>query len=81
MPLEKLTRAQIQGYHGAAANPEYVNFVRGLKPGEGGRATVDGEGVSRQTIKNRIKSAASELGVKVKFHRSEPNEVRFEVIG
>jgi hypothetical protein len=80
MPLQKLTKAQLMGdQRSAGANIEYVRFLRGLKPGEGGETTVEEEGVSRQTIKARLNKAAGELGVGIKFHRSPANQVIFEI--
>ncbi len=80
MPLQKLSRAELMGdSRSAGANIDYVKFLRGLKPGEGGQTTVEEEGVSRQTIKARLKKAADESGKGIKFHRSDSNKVIFEV--
>jgi len=80
MPLEKLTRAQLMGdKRSAGANVAYVKFLRGLDPGEGGRTTTEDQKVSRQTIKARLKKAADDLGMGIKFHRAPSNEVIFEV--
>jgi hypothetical protein len=79
MPLEKLSRQQLKQERSASANPEYVAFLSSLKPGEGGRTTEHEEGVSRQTIKTRLKRAAQELGVGIRFHRSSADDVVFEI--
>lgn len=80
MPLQKLTRNQLMGdQRSAGANIDYVKFLRPLKPGEGGQATVEEEGVSRQTIKARLKKAADELDKGIKFHRAPSNKVIFEI--
>jgi len=82
MPLEKLTRQQLVGtnHRTSTASQEYVRFIRKLEPGEGGRATIGTEGVSRQTIKARLKKAAKEAGAEIKFHRCPADEVKFEVL-
>ncbi len=82
MALAKLTRQQLTGNHRpSTATNEYVKFIRNLKPGEGGRTTVEEEKVSRQTIKARLKKAADAAGVPIKFRRAPENEVIFEVLG
>ena len=83
MPLEKLTRQQLVGtnHRTSSTSQEYARFIRNLKPGEGGRTTTIAEGVSRQTIKARLKKAAQESGISIKFHRCPPDEVKFEVLG
>jgi len=83
MAIQKLTRDDLtrnkpMGRRGA--NPEYVTFLQGLKTGEGGKAVVADEGVSRQSVKNRLNSAAKVVGVTLKFHRSAEEEVVFEVV-
>lgn len=79
MPLEKLSRNELKRERTASANPEYVAFLQSLKPGEGGRTTEAAEGVSRQTIKTRLKRAAQELGIGIRFKRSSADDVIFEV--
>lgn len=81
MPLEKLSQTQLRRQRGSGVNQEYVAFLRSLKPGEGGRTTVESEGVSRQTIKNRLKKAADFLDVRIRFLRSDPDEVVFQIVG
>ena len=70
MSLQKLSRSDLQGRKGRGAKPEYVFFMKNLKPGEGGRAIVKDEGAGRQTVKNRLKAAADEAGIKLKFLQS-----------
>ena len=78
MALQKLSRSELQGRKGRGARPEYVYFLKNLKPGEGGRAMIKDEGAGRQTVKNRLKAAADEAGVKIKFLRSPADQVVFE---
>ncbi len=81
MSLHKLTPNQVaQKKVAGTANQQYVEALSGLKPGEGGEATVAEEKVSKQTIKNRIKKAADHLEIEVKFIRSSKDEVAFEVV-
>jgi hypothetical protein len=56
-----------------------VEFFATTRVGEGGRANVAEEGVSRQTLKKRLKTAAGEAGRSVKFRASPKEEVVFEV--
>lgn len=80
MAIKKLTAAQVDARRTGTANEEYVEFLKKLKAGEGGEATVAHEGVSRQTIKNRLNKAAAVAGVKIKYFRSSPDQVVFEVV-
>jgi hypothetical protein len=80
MSLQKLSRSDLQGRKGRGAKPEYVYFMKNLKPGEGGRAIVKDEGAGRQTVKNRLKAAADEAGVKLKFLQSPVDQVVFEAV-
>lgn len=81
MALEKLTKQDLMGNHRpSGATNDYAKFLRNLKPGEGGRTTVAKEGVSRQTIKARIKKAAEVAGTSIKFRRAPVDTVIFEVI-
>ncbi len=79
MPLQKLTPNQLLGRPAGRPNQQYVQFLQNLRSGEGGRTTVSREGTSKQTIKNRLKVAASHAGVKVHFLRSPAEEVVFRV--
>ena len=47
---------------------EYKQFLLSLEPGEGGEIIPD-EGENRQTIKNRLRRAAKEVGVQLEFKR------------
>lgn len=82
MPLEKLTAEQLAGGRPRrrGGNREYVAFLRSLRLGQGGRATVEAEGITRQGIKLRLKRAAEEAGVTIEFLRSPASEVRFQVV-
>lgn len=80
MSLQKLTRAQLAGAGDAGVYLPYCQFLAGLSAGDGGRATVADEGVSRQTIKARLNAAAAASDMEIKFHRSGKDEVIFEVV-
>lgn len=83
MPIEKLTRKQMQeqAYPRSGGYEPYVEGLKSLRAGEGGRITVEDEGVSRQSVKNRLKKSADVAGVKIKFRRSAQDVVIFEVLG
>lgn len=73
MPLEKMSRAEMESLRGGGArgaNQEYVRFLRSLKPGEGGKVSAKTEGVTRQSLKNRLNAASKESGVKIKYLRN-----------
>jgi len=85
MALQKLTRADFEmlqgdGRPGRGPSSEYIAFLKSLKNGEGGKAIVADEGITRQSVKNRLNSAAKTLGVGIKYHRSGAQEVMFEVV-
>jgi hypothetical protein len=68
-------------YRGSGGNAEYVSFLRGMKPGDGGKADLNKEKGTRQTVKNRLNRAAEMNGIKLKFPRSrDPDVVIFEVV-
>ena len=82
MPFEKLTAAQLNEVSGSTgAKPEYIAFLKSLKVGEGGRSSVKAEGASRQTVKNRLNKAAEAASITIKFRRSSPDLIVFEVTG
>lgn len=82
MPLQKISRDEMARTRGGGrgANREYVSFFRTLRPGDGGKAVVAEEGVSRPTLKKRLDAAAREAGVTITFHSSSAAEVVFEVV-
>lgn len=82
MPLQKISRGEMALTRGGGrgANPEYVSFFRASRVGDGGRADVAEEGVSRPTLKKRLDAAAREAGVTITFHSSGATEVVFEVV-
>ena len=57
-----------------------MTFLKGLRVGEGGKAVVAEEGVSRQSVKNRLLVAADVLGKAIVFRRSDTALVVFEVV-
>jgi len=83
MPFKKLTPAELSTNASGASRSRspYTLFMGGLRVGEGGRATVAEEGVSRDQIKNRLKAAAKDVGLNIAFVRSSPEEVVFHVTG
>lgn len=82
MPLQKLSAADLKAGAGTKSRSRspYVLFLGGLRIGEGGRAVVAEEGVSRIQVKNRVKAAAKAVGVKIAFQRTEPEIVVFRVV-
>jgi len=80
--FRKLTRAELERYRVTSSYPEYAEFVSGLKPGEGGAVSVAEAKVGRQTIKNRLKTAAEANGTKIKFVRTKgtSDSIVFEVL-
>lgn len=78
--IEKLTPADLDRMRSTSRNPECVEFMQGLRVGQGGRVVVADEGVSRQSVKNRISKAATVAGVEIKYLRSKPDVVVFEVV-
>lgn len=79
--FKKLTRTDLDQRRATTSFPEYAEFVSSLKKGEGGLVNVEEAGVSRQTVKNRLKTSADASGVEIKFIRSPQEEVLFEVVG
>ena len=80
MPFEKLSRAELANISvRSGGRPEYVAFLKSLKTGEGGRITTEAAGTTKQTIKNRLTTAAKAVGVTLKFRRTPASEVVFEV--
>jgi len=81
MPLQKLTRAELAAPGGGRRQvpAEYVAFLRGLRPGEAGRAVLADEGATKITVKRRLEAAAQATGVPLRFLRSPAGEVQFEV--
>lgn len=82
MPLQKISRDEMTRTRGGGrgANREYVSFFRASRVGDGGRADVAEEGVSRPTLKKRLNAAANEAGVTIVFHSSSAQELVFEVV-
>lgn len=83
MPIEKLTKKQLQeqSYRTGSGYEPYAEFLSSLRVGQGGRVTVADEGVTRQTVKNRLTKTAEALGVEISFRRSAKEIVVFEVKG
>jgi hypothetical protein len=62
----------------ARVREEYKRYIKSLKEGEGGELTL-AEDENKTTIKNRLKRAAEELDVTLKFKRSPQDVVRYLV--
>ena len=80
MQFIKLSRKDFEKAPPAKKENPAMSFVKTLKIGEGGFITTEMANVGRQTVKAKVKAAAADLGVKVKFHRCAANEVRFEIV-
>ena len=81
MAIAKLSKKQIDDYLARGQiNPEYLAFLSSSRVGYGGRVVVAKEGASRQTIKRRLLAAAEAAGVTIRFRRSSPEDVVFEVM-
>ena len=80
MPIQAMSKKDFQNHTSSAGYPEYIAFLRSAKVGEGGKLTLTEEGVSRQTIKNRLNTAAKITGRKIKFYRSPAEKVVFQVV-
>jgi hypothetical protein len=78
--IEKLSRAELDRFRATASYPEY-EVIADMRKGEGGKVVVADAGVSRQTVKNRLKSTAKAYGIDIKFLRSKPELVVFEIAG
>ena len=81
MALQKLSARDLAEPKVAKKTSEYHDFLKKTRVGSGGKESVSASGVSRQSIKNRLNKAASDTGVKIKFLRSGPDEVKFIVTG
>jgi hypothetical protein len=82
MSLQKISREEMARSRGGGrgAHPEYLAFFHSCQVGDGGRAVVADEGVSRQSVKNRLNVAAAQAGATIRYHRSGPEDVVFEVV-
>ena len=81
MPIQKLSRQELSSRpSGRGGNTEYIHFIGSLKIGEGGKAVVAEEGVSRQSVKKHLTDAAQASGVAIKFVPSSSEEVWFQVV-
>jgi hypothetical protein len=78
--IQKLSRTDLELHRAIRSNPEYADVFTSLKPGEGALVNVKDEGATRQTLKNRLNAAAAATGVKIKFLRSKPDILVFEML-
>lgn len=63
----------------AKVRQQYQGYLKGLKSGEGGELKL-GKGEKKVTVKNRLKRAAADLDVQLRFKRTDAQTVRFEVV-
>ncbi|MCB9176728.1 MAG: hypothetical protein H6648_06150 [Caldilineae bacterium] len=81
MPIEALSKKDLEEKAPASrVHPEYVSFLTSARLGTGGRLYVAKEGVSRQSVKNRLKAAAVVTGKNIKFLRSPSEQVVFQIV-
>jgi hypothetical protein len=83
MPLEKLSRTEIAARKGTAPDPivaEYAAFLGRLSIGDGGKAVVAHEKATRFTVKKRIQAAADGASMYLKWFRTPPEVLMFEVV-
>lgn len=80
MPIQAMKKKDFENVVSSAGNAEYVAFLKDAKVGEGGKLEVSAEGVSRQSIKNRLTQASKITGTQIKFYRSSAEEVVFQVV-
>ena len=65
---------------GSVSAAEYIPLLQGLQPGQGGLFDVEEVGIKRPALKNRLTAAATQAGVVIRFMRSSPTQVIFEVL-
>lgn len=75
--LKKKTHTPLTGER-AKVRLQYQGYLKGLKAGEGGELKL-GKGEKKVTVKNRLKRAAEDLDVQLRFRRTDAQTVRFEV--
>jgi hypothetical protein len=77
MPLDKVSAKELNRRPKGRPRRDYVDFLSGLRSGDGGRTTTEREKATKQTVKNRLNTAAAHAGVKIFYKRTPPNEVVF----
>lgn len=83
--FRKLTAEELESYRApvtgkrAKIRVEYQDYLEQIELGNGGELVLS-EGEKKVTIKNRLKRAAKEMNIKIKFKRSSPNTARFVVL-
>ena len=58
---------------------QYDAILADYEVGEYGEATLD-EGENRLTVRNRMKAAASRLGIGINFRRTSGDFIRFQIV-
>ena len=75
-------KAKIQNRKGPSQREllrqEYIKYLRQYAPGDWVDVTLT-RGEKKQTIKNRLKRAAKELGYDLRFQRTKES-IRFEIV-
>jgi hypothetical protein len=81
MPLERLSPDDLALLAVTEkATPEYLAFVQRMLPGDGGRAIVATEGITRQAIRNRLDAAAAYLGTELEYLPAGKGQVVFVAV-
>jgi hypothetical protein len=81
MPLERLSADELALRDVIEkCTPEYFAFVQRMLPGDGGRALVAREGISRQAIKRRLDAAAAFLGTELEYLPTGKDQVAFVAV-
>jgi len=83
MPIEKLSRADLDRVKGGGLSPEVAAFaaeMRGMKVGDGGKLSCAAEGKSAFVLKKRLTAAAEAAGVNIAFVPRTGDDVVFEVV-
>ncbi|MCL4559918.1 MAG: hypothetical protein M1281_04785 [Chloroflexi bacterium] len=83
--LTKLTNDEIESLIKPRSHPsqreiirkQFIEYLNKYKPGDWISVDLE-EGETRQTVKNRLKSAAKELGWQLNFLRTR-NDIKFEI--
>ena len=77
--IQKLSRNELDRYRVTASFPEYAE-IADMRKGDGGKIMVTEAGVSRQSVKNRLRATAVAYSMQIKFLRSKADAVVFEVV-
>jgi|DewCreStandDraft_1066081.scaffolds.fasta_scaffold04096_5 hypothetical protein len=79
--FRKLSPEEIAGLaRGRVDLSKYVEFLSALQPGEWGEVKLE-PGEKKPTVKRRLTIAANRLGKKLRYRRTDPQTILFEVVG